>query len=77
MKRTVTVLCSLALSVAVLGGSAVADEANQRSRAPHSDIFGTSDTSDTSDTKECTGQDSLGLTLLGIPLLGFFFPADC
>lgn len=65
MKRTVTVLSSLALSVAVLGGSAAAEEANQRPLAAHSN------------SKECTGQDSLGLTLLGIPLLGFFYPTDC
>ncbi|AXE86008.1 MULTISPECIES: hypothetical protein [unclassified Streptomyces] len=65
MKRTTTVLCSLALSAAVLGGTATAAEANVHHQRDHSD------------SRECDKHDSLGLTLLGIPLLGFFFPGKC
>ncbi|MEU6915979.1 hypothetical protein ACFY78_38855 [Streptomyces olindensis] len=66
MKRTTTVLCSLALSAAVLGGTATAAEANVHHRGD-----------DHSNSRECHKHDSLGLTLLGIPLLGFFFPGKC
>ncbi|MEU3938042.1 hypothetical protein AB0E85_39430 [Streptomyces sp. NPDC029044] len=66
MKRTATVLSSLALSVAVLGGTAAASDADLLSEA-----------GDQSTSRECNEHDSLGLTLLGIPLLGFFFPDQC
>ncbi|PTH89082.1 hypothetical protein C9J60_09760 [Streptomyces sp. A244] len=66
MKRTATVLSTLALSVAVLGGTAAASD---------DDLF--SETGDQSTSRECNEHDSLGLTLLGIPLLGFFFPDQC
>jgi hypothetical protein len=66
MKRTATVLSSLALSVAVLGGTATAADTDLRSEV-----------SDQSTSRECNEHDSLGLTLLGIPLLSFFFPDRC
>ncbi|MFF6874030.1 MULTISPECIES: hypothetical protein [unclassified Streptomyces] len=66
MKRTATVLSSLALSVAVLGGTAAAEDA---------DLL--PEVSDQSTSRECDEHDSLGLTLLGIPLLSFFFPDQC
>ncbi|MEU4462725.1 hypothetical protein AB0G20_03210 [Streptomyces sp. NPDC024017] len=66
MKRTATVLSSLVLSVAVLGGTASAVDA---------DLL--PEVGDQSNSRECNEHDSLGLTLLGIPLLGFFFPDQC
>ncbi|MFD5478989.1 hypothetical protein [Streptomyces hawaiiensis] len=66
MKRTATVLSSLALSVAVLGGTAAAADADLLPEVSHQ-----------SNSRECDKHDSLGLTLLGIPLLGFFFPGKC
>ncbi|MGW5613946.1 hypothetical protein [Streptomyces sp. NPDC003877] len=65
MKRTATVLSSLALSVALLGGTATASEADIRPEVTYSK------------DRECKEHDSLGLILLGIPLLGFFYPGDC
>ncbi|MFE6521637.1 hypothetical protein [Streptomyces sp. NPDC057794] len=65
MKRTATVLSSLALSVALLGGTATASEADILPEVTHSK------------GQECKGHDSLGLFLLGIPLLGFFYPDEC
>ncbi|MET9575643.1 hypothetical protein ACLQ2D_32215 [Streptomyces sp. DT199] len=66
MKRTATVLSSLALSVAVLGGTATAADTDLLPEA-----------ADQSTSRECDEYDSLGLTLLGIPLLSFFFPDQC
>jgi hypothetical protein len=66
MKRTATVLSSLALSVALLGGTATASEGDILPEVTHS-----------KDREECKEHDSLGLILLGIPLLGFFYPGDC
>ncbi|MEU3848698.1 hypothetical protein [Streptomyces sp. NPDC029554] len=68
MKRTATVLSSLALSVALLGGTATASEADILPEVTHSN---------SKDREECKEHDSLGLFLLGIPLLGFFYPGDC
>ncbi|MGC0211007.1 hypothetical protein [Streptomyces levis] len=65
MKRTATVLSSLALSVALLGGTATASDADILPEVTHSK------------DQECREHDSLGLFLLGIPLLGFFYPGDC
>ncbi|MEG8277569.1 hypothetical protein [Streptomyces sp. AHA2] len=67
MKRTATVLTSLALSVSVLGGTASAAEADFLPRLDSS----------SSTSSECKEHDSLGLLLLGLPLIGFFYPADC
>ena len=69
MKRTATVLTSLALSVSVLGGTASAADADFLPRLDSS--------SSSSDSRECNEHDSLGLLLLGIPLLGFFYPDEC
>lgn len=85
MKRTATVLSSLALSVALLGGTAVADDTNHRTLPAHvpahvsgGDKDGDNDWDKGRDKdKDKCRHDSLGLTLLGFPLLGFFFPGDC
>ncbi|MFF8671835.1 hypothetical protein [Streptomyces sp. NPDC015242] len=74
MKRTATVLSSLALSVALLGGTATASEASILPEVTHSKE---DYSKDYSKDKECKGHDSLGLFLLGIPLLGFFYPDEC
>ncbi|MFI8188953.1 hypothetical protein ACIF8T_09180 [Streptomyces sp. NPDC085946] len=62
MKRTATVLSALALSAAVFGGTAAADEQPRLLPA----------TSGLSDDK-CLDND-LGLNLLGLPLLELIVP---
>ncbi|MEV7076937.1 hypothetical protein AB0N88_00015 [Streptomyces sp. NPDC093516] len=76
MKRTATVLSSLALSVALLGGTATASQADILPEVTHSKDWDSKDW-DSKDREECKEHDSLGLILLGIPLLGFFYPGDC
>ncbi|MFI8169991.1 hypothetical protein ACIGAN_27065 [Streptomyces sp. NPDC085931] len=86
MKRTATVLSSLALSVALLGGTATASQADILPEVTHSKDWDSKDRDskdwdskdrDSKDREECKEHDSLGLILLGIPLLGFFYPGDC
>ncbi|MER7402551.1 hypothetical protein ABT373_08660 [Streptomyces sp. NPDC000070] len=80
MKRTATVLSSLALSVALLGGTAVADDTTPHTLPAYLSDRDNGDKDwdkDKDRDKDKCGHDSLGLTLLGIPLLAFFFPGDC